>query len=131
LFGCVLGMRWRRSAASGRCGLWPHVERLLGEVGGIAQPSVMWHVAQMLAHLHGRLSNAQARRAAELLKRNLVGSGDWIVLNVTMDVLVDWAPSDTDLAVWVTGELERLRLDTHRSVAKRASERLAELTAAR
>jgi hypothetical protein len=78
----------------------PYVERLLGEVGGIAQPSVMWHVAQMLAQLHGRLSDAQARRAAELLKRNLVGSGDCIVLNVTMDVLADWAQSDTDLAVW-------------------------------
>jgi hypothetical protein len=105
----------------------PHVERLLGEVGSIDQPSLRWHVAQMLDHLRGDLSEDQARRATELLKRNLVAATDWIVLNVTMDVLADWSAADADLRAWLGDELERLREDERRSVAKRASKRLAEL----
>ncbi len=104
-----------------------YVERLLGDVGQMRQPSVMWHVAQMLDHLHGDLSVARRRRATELLKRNLISSTDWIVLNVTVDVLADWARCDPALAAWLTAPLERLRRDPRRSVAKRASKRLAEL----
>jgi hypothetical protein len=75
----------------------PQVKRLLKDVGEIEQPSVQWHVAQMLHHLRGELSDDQARRATELLKRNLTGSTDWIVLNVTMDVLSEWAAHDPAL----------------------------------
>jgi hypothetical protein len=105
----------------------PHVEQLLGVVGQIEQPSVQWHVAQMLQRLRGRLSEEQARRATELLRRNLIRSTDWIVLNVTMDVLAEWARDDPALAAWLAGELRRLRGDGRKSVAKRASKRLADL----
>ncbi len=105
----------------------PHVEALLGEVGEIEQPSVQWHVAQMLDHLRGDLSDEQARRATELCKRNLTESNDWIVLNVTMDVLADQAQSDPQLADWLTPQLARLRRDPRKSVAKRAEKRLADL----
>lgn len=104
-----------------------HVERLLGELGQIEQPSVRWHVAQMLQHLRSDLSDDQARRATELLQRNLTSSTDWIVLNVTMDVLTTWAHHDSPLAGWLTPELEHLRQDDRKSVAKRAAKRLAEL----
>ena len=104
-----------------------HVDRLLGELGRIEQPSVQWHVAQMLEHLRRDLSDDQAQRATELLQRNLTRSTDWIVLNVTMDVLTEWAKHDPPLAGWLPPELERLRQDERRSVAKRASKRLAEL----
>jgi hypothetical protein len=104
-----------------------HVDRLLGDLGQIEQPSVQWHVAQMLQHLRSDLSGDQARRATELLQRNLTRSTDWIVLNVTMDVLTDWARHDAPLAGWLTSELERLRQDERKSVSKRASKRLAEL----
>jgi HEAT repeat protein len=105
----------------------PHVDRLLGDLGRVEQPSVQWHVAQMLRHLRSDLSRTQAQRAAELLQRNLTRSTDWIVLNVTMDVLTDWANQDPSLAGWLTPELERLRQDERKSVAKRASKRLGEL----
>lgn len=104
-----------------------HVDRLLGDLGQVKQPSVQWHVAQMLQRLRGDLSGDQARRAAELLQRNLTSSTDWIVLNVTMDVLTEWAHDDPPLADWLTPELERLRRDHRKSVAKRATKRLAEL----
>jgi hypothetical protein len=105
----------------------PHVDRILGDLGDIEQPSVQWHVAQMLDHLRGDLSDDQTQQATELLKRNLTRSTDWIVLNVTMDVLTKWAHSQPRLASWLTPELERLCRDDRRSVAKRASKRLAEL----
>lgn len=105
-----------------------HADRLLGEIGRIDQPSVQWHVAQMLQHLRADLSDAQASAATALLQHNLVGSTDWIVLNVTMDVLTDWASRDVELAGWLSGELERLRHDRRASVAKRAAKRLAEVS---
>jgi hypothetical protein len=104
-----------------------HVDRLLGELGQIEQPSVQWHVAQMLHHLRGDLSDGQARQATELLQRNLSTSTDWIVLNVTMDILTEWAARDTTLAEWLVPQLERLRRDERMSVGKRAAKRLAEL----
>ncbi len=106
----------------------PHVDRLIAEVGSIEQPSIQWHVAQMLQHLRGDLSDEQARRAKELLQRNLTRSTDWIVLNVTMDVLAEWATDDPELAEWLIPVLERLRADPRKSVAKRAAKRLSEST---
>jgi len=106
----------------------PHIGHLLDDLANIDQPSVQWHVAQMLQHLHDDLSDDQAKRALRLLQRNLTGSTDWIVLNVTMDVLTEWSACDSSLAVWLTPELERLRHDRRKSVARRASMRLAELT---
>ena len=105
----------------------PHIEQLLGTVGQIEQPSVQWHLAQMFQHLRGRLSEEQAQRATDLLRRNLTRSTDWIVLNVTMDVLATWAQDDPALATWLAGELRRLRGDGRKSVAKRATKRLADL----
>ncbi len=106
----------------------PHVDRLLGDLGLIEQPSVQWHVAQMLQHLRDGLSDEQAQRAIVLLQHNLTRSTDWIVLNVTMDVLTQWADGDPILTSWLMPELERLGEDERRSVAKRAAKRLAELS---
>ncbi len=105
-----------------------HVDRLLSDFGQIEQPSVQWHVAQMLQHLRSDLTDGQAQQATELLQRNLSASVDWIVLNVTMDVLTEWVTRDAPLANWLVPELNRLRQDKRKSVAKRASKRLAELT---
>jgi hypothetical protein len=105
-----------------------HIEQLLDDLGSIDQPSVQWHVAQMLQHLHNDLSPDQAKRAVRLLQRNLTRSTDWIVLNVTMDVLTAWSARDPSLATWLVPELDRLRQDKRTSVARRATMRLAELT---
>jgi hypothetical protein len=104
-----------------------HVDRLCSDLGQVEQPSVQWHVAQMLDHLRSGISADHAQRATELLQRNLTKSKDWIVLNVTMDVLTKWARRDAALAGWLAPELQRLRQDERKSVAKRASKRLAEI----
>ena len=106
----------------------PHVDQILDDLGKINQPSVQWHVAQMAQHLYDNLSKNQAHRAVTLLQRNLSASSDWIVLNVTMDVLSAWAEQDRQLADWLKPQLERLRDDARKSVAKRAAKRLAALT---
>ena len=106
----------------------PHVDRLLGDLGQIEQPSVQWHIAQITQHLRGDLSADQAQRAIRLLQSNLTSSTDWIVLNVTMDVLTQWAEHDSRLASWLMPELERLSKDGRKSVAKRAVKRLAKLS---
>jgi len=107
--------------------LVPRVERVLGELAAVDQPSVQWHVAQILDHVRGAVGPDPARRATDVLRRNLEHSTDWIVLNVTMDVLAGWAREDPALAAWLRPRLERLTGDPRRSVARRAAARLAEL----
>ena len=106
----------------------PHVDQILGDLAKIDQPSVQWHIAQMTQHLYVDLSTTQAQRAVRLLQHNLSSSSDWIVLNVTMDVLAAWAEQDPQLADWLKPQLERLRGDSRKSVAKRAAKRLVALT---
>lgn len=97
-----------------------HVDRIIDEMGAIAQPSVQWHTAQILDRVD--LTEDQSRRALALLQANLATSTDWIVLNLTMDVLTGWADP-----AWLRPELERLAGDARTSVARRAAKRLAEL----
>ena len=126
----LLNLGYRRAEARHRTEpewFLPYVGRLLDDIGQIEQPSVQWHVAQMLHQLRGGLSEDQARRSTELLQANLATSSDWIVLNVTMDILAGWAQHDADLATWLVPELARLQNDPRRSVAKRATRRIDEI----
>jgi hypothetical protein len=82
----------------------------------------------MLQHLRPTLSDDQAVRATELLQRNLARSSDWIVLNVTMDILAQWTEHHPALKTWLVRELDRLSRDRRKSVAKRASRHHASLT---
>jgi hypothetical protein len=97
--------------------------RLLEEVAAIDQPSVRWHVIQMLGEI--RLTGEQHRRAVALARRFLETSQDWIVLNVTMQQLFEWSRDDPTLAAWLAPQLERLTTDRRRSVAGRARKLLA------
>jgi hypothetical protein len=103
----------------------PYRKRLLGEVAEIEQPSVQWHLAQILGRLD--LDPAQARRAKAILKRNLERSEDWIVLNVTMQQLFEWTGDDPALRRWLEPRLERLSADRRNSVRRRAKRLLAQL----
>ena len=50
--------------------LEPYIDRLLVQVSRIEQPSVQWHLAQMLAEIP--LDGRDRRRAIAILKRNLL-----------------------------------------------------------
>lgn len=104
----------------------PYVERLLTEVAKIDQPSVQWHLAQMLGEME--LTSDEYRRGKTILKRNLQRSDDWIILNVTMQQLFDWAHGDLTLRRWLAPELKRLSKDSRSSVKKRAVRLAAALT---
>ena len=105
----------------------PHADRFLAEIGGIDQPSVQWHTAQILDRLLADLSDAQRRQATELLRGYLERSDDWIVLNTSMGILTGWAGSDPALRRSLRPALERLSADRRKSVAKRAEKCLAAL----
>lgn len=101
-----------------------YVDRFIGEVSQLDQPSAQWTFAQLMMALDSRLSAAQRRGAIAVMKRNLVESGDWIVANVTMEALAGYAEGDKRLASWLVPHLQRLSEDPRKSVRARAEKYL-------
>ncbi len=102
----------------------PYLPRLLEEMARIEQPTVQWHLAQMLGEIE--LTDAETRRAIEILTGFLERSDvDWIVAaNAMRTLALFWERGDLD-----RGELDRLldRQLSHRSksVVRLASRLLA------
>ena len=107
--------------------LQPHATVLLGEMSTIDQPSVRWHVAQMLGHI--KLSPRQRERAAALLRKNLDESSDWIVLNHSLDTMAVLARQDPQLVPDLHGYLRRYEHSSYKSLSSRARKLLAEFPA--
>src|SRR5450631_2045394 len=102
----------------------PHVWLLLGEMATIHQPSVQWHVAQMLGHV--RLTATQRRQAAGLMDENLDQSTDWIVLNCCLETLAALARADPAIVDDLRGQLRRQVDSGYKSLASRARRCLIE-----
>jgi hypothetical protein len=98
----------------------PFIDGLLGEVQELNQPSAQWSTAQLMLTLEPYLTKAQLDKAKHVLKDNLTKSQDWIVLNMTMQTLTDWAAADEDLRKWLLPRLTELKKDSRRSVSARA-----------
>ncbi len=103
------------------------MDRLLDEIGMLDQASAQWTLAQLFQRLSDRMTPAQRGRALAILKRNLAGHDDWIVLNTTIDTLTGWAKDDPGLARWLHPHLDRLRHDSRKSVAGRAAKAIRRL----
>ncbi len=103
----------------------PYRERLLAEIASIPQPSVQWHLAQILARVE--LTAEQRTRAIALLWRNLDDYDDWIVVNLTLEALAHFAREDPALRAQLIPILRRARGSDWRSIAKRATRLLAQL----
>jgi hypothetical protein len=58
--------------------LAPFTRRLLSDVVDVDQPSIQWHLAQILTEIE--LTAQQRQRAIAILKRNLERYEDWIVI---------------------------------------------------
>ena len=108
--------------------LIPYIDRFISEIAKIDQPSTKWTIAQLFEMLDSELSQKQLEQAKRIVKENLVSESDWIVLNNSMETLGKWSKSDTELAKWLTPQLERLAKDERKSVSKRASKLLAVTT---
>jgi hypothetical protein len=104
--------------------LTPFTERLLREVSKIEQPSVQWHLAQMLSELP--LHGEHRRRAIAILRRNLSRYDDWIVTNLTLEALATFARQSTGMRKSFSRLLRQYMRSQHKSVAKRASKLLTE-----
>jgi hypothetical protein len=108
--------------------LVPYVDRLLHDFASSTQPSILWHLAQILAQVE--LSEPQKRAAIAWLKTVLASKDvDWIVAANAMDTLVHFA-----VAGWlpVAQVVPLLRVQQgHKSAAvvKRATKLLAQLAA--
>ncbi len=104
--------------------LQPYIERLLTEVYAIRQPSVQWHLAQMLAEVS--LSPEQKPRAIAVLRGNLETMDDWIVTNLSLESLAQFTRrGDFDRArfVEIANSFAECR---HKSVASRVRKLLRE-----
>lgn len=135
LLGCVLDadeiVRMRASDALEKVArvrsdpLAPYAERLLTQVAEIDQPSVRWHLAQLLAEVP--LDAGQRSRALRLLRWMLAEESDWIVLTCAMSAATDLALASGDVPDWLVPGLDRHRGDPRKAVAKRAARQLARL----
>lgn len=72
----------------------PFVGQLLNDWPTVRQPSVQWHLAQMLSEVS--LSKQEKQKAILVLKNNLEAMDDWIVTNLTLESLATFA-RDTSL----------------------------------
>ncbi|MFZ1489953.1 MAG: hypothetical protein WAS51_08420 [Ilumatobacteraceae bacterium] len=102
----------------------PHVPTLLGGMATIDQPSVQWHVAQMLGQV--RLTARQRARAVRILRANLDHSADWIVLNCSLDTLATLARHDATLVETLLAYLRRYQHSSYKSLSSRAERLLTE-----
>ena len=98
-----------------------HMDRLQRDVAAIDQPSTQWTLALLFDLTRDRLGDDQRERAVDIMKGNLAGHDDWIVLGNSMKVLSAWATDDATLADWLVPHLERLSGDPRKSVASRAA----------
>ena len=101
--------------------LVPYIDRLLSEVAAIDQASAQWTLAQLCRALANTMTTVQLDRAKGVLRRNLTENRDWIVLNMTMQTLGDWAENDPELKRWLRPQLQNLGTDRRRSVAGTAT----------
>ncbi|MEO0398042.1 MAG: hypothetical protein AAF224_01320 [Pseudomonadota bacterium] len=109
--------------------LTPYIDRFIEQVGALDQASAQWTLAQLFDRLSSDLSAAQRKSAIALMKRNLKGYDDWIVLNATIETLSNWAKDEPALAKWLKPHLKRLSADNRKSVASRAAKKLKALEA--
>ena len=107
--------------------LVPYLDRLIDEVGPLDQPSAQWTLAQLFQHLWADMDERQRGDARTIVKRNLAGHDDWIVLNASIDALRAWSVDDADLRSWLLPHLDRLADDPRKSVASRARKARAHL----
>lgn len=108
--------------------LVPHIDRFIDDVGQLDQASAQWTLAQLFDRLSKDLNTEQKKSATALMKRNLEGHDDWIVLNATIETLAKWSKTNAALRNWLRPHLERLSADGRKSVASRAAKKLKALS---
>ena len=96
----------------------PFKERLLGEWSRSVQPSLQWHLAQILSEIP--LKPLETEQAIAILLHNLATSDDWIVTNLTLESLATFVRSGAFDGQRFITILKRYQHDRHKSVVSKA-----------
>lgn len=99
------------------------LDGLQSEVAAIDRASTQWTLALLFDYMVGLMTPRQRQRSVEIMQANLEHGTDWIVLNTSMKVLGKWSEIDPDLRLWLQPHVQRLILDSRKSVS-RTAERL-------
>lgn len=106
--------------------LEPYVERLLGEVARIDQPSIQWHLAEILGEIE--LDPGQKERAFEWLRERLSEEKpDWIVARRSMETLVKYVHKGDISKETVRPFIEKQTGHHSKATARVAAKLLSEL----
>jgi len=108
--------------------LVPYLDQFLSDISNIDQASTQWTLAQLFLSLEKDMTPQQTKAAKDLLTHNLAHHNDWIVLHTSMQTLAHWASTDEKLKSWLLPHLERLSMDSRKSVAGRAKKLLVKFT---
>lgn len=92
--------------------------RLLNEVVNIEQPSVEWHLAQILGEIN--LSAAEKDQATKILFGNLRSDNDWIVINYSLETLAKFAKTEEKTKQKLLEQLNKLQYSSYKSIASRS-----------
>lgn len=105
----------------------PLTDPILTDMAASDQPSVQWHVAQLVSTLP--LNNRQRRRGIDAVRRYLDTSGDWIVLTQSMRTMGLFAEHDESLRRTLMPRLDELGRDPRPAVARLAQKIHGQLAA--
>ncbi len=117
----------KRIAKANEALLIPYLDRFLNEISLIDQPSTKWTLAQLFLIYKKYMRDDQMSMAREIMKTNLEQERDWIVINMTIETLANWAKQDEDLQDWLVPRLVDFSNDTRKSIASKSTKWLAKL----
>lgn len=104
--------------------LEPYIERLLTDMAANNQPSVQWHLAQILREVS--LDKEQTERARRILRQYLSSVDNWIVINLSLQTLAGFARDDPAAKRDLIPVLRRHQGSRYKSVVSRVKKLLAE-----
>lgn len=99
-----------------------YVNRILDDMGAIEQPSIQWHVAQLLTEIP--LTVEQRRKGIKWLWRTHDSTHDWIVISETLTALAFFAPTSISVRQKLPSALQKAKRDPRKAVARRADKLL-------
>jgi hypothetical protein len=94
----------------------------------LQQPSALWTYALLCLRLEDQLTAKTQLHAKENLKEILESCDDWIVINNIIETLGHWGRSDLELKKWLKPRLKKFSKDRRKSVAKKATKILVNLS---
>lgn len=97
----------------------PYLDILLNKAPLIRQPSVQWHLAQILCQVS--LSESQKRKAISIMRHNLETMDEWVVTNLTLEAMALFVRKADLSKEEFAPVLNKHKNSRHKSVAARVA----------